>query len=425
MLKLNRGDLTPGQETLMKCVYSDDRAPLVIWTGAIRSGKGVGAALALITMAVDNAVNRGVDNAVYIAAGNTVGSFLNNNQSYLYDAAEHLGVAISYHGGRNEFTLPQIGASIKVYGGGNRGSFHTLRGLTAHSAWIDEATLVDKQFFTTALQRCSFDDSVVIATTNADAPQHFLRTEHIIPIQDAKRAGMLIESDFNENLYYPQQRREELLSINPNTTDYQRALQNRWVQGEGLIIAYDEALHSTDLRLPHMNGVVALDDGTAGVTAALLFQPIPQTRAWMVRDEYYHDGGRLGRKTLAAHLNAIRTRWGVQRLVVDPAAAGMKAEATALGMMPLNANNDFLSGVACVNNALYAGALTIHNDCINLKLELGGYIWNASGNAPIIGAPDHAADALRYGCMNILPFHAAILMNTGRGNDDRQRRFGE
>ena len=406
MLELQAANLTPSQRELMRGVLTTD-SPLYLWTGAIRSGKGVGAALAMITLAIRNAA-RGLQDAVYVLGGVTQTSFLNNNENYLIECAEQAGLRIKFDSLRKQFSLPDIGAKMNVYGGDNRRSFNRLRGLTAHSAWIDEATLVDESFFDTAVQRCSYADSRVIVTNNADAPQHWLRTNHILPIQRGDRAGTIIETDFAENAYYSDERRRELLSLNPHTTDYQRALENRWVNAEGLIIpVLDE--HITDRAFDSLLGVCAIDDGTAGVTAAILLQRDPKG-GWIARDEYYHDGARLGRLTLRQHLTAIRTRWQIARLIIDPAAAGMRAEATAMGMPALYGRNAFMAGVNAVNNALYSGKLRIHRDCVNLLLELSGYRWNAQGSAPIVGCPDHAADALRYGVMNVLPMHSSILL---------------
>ena len=390
--------LNPSQNRILSLAKDSS---LIVWSGAVRSGKGVGTAVWLASLALARFAETARP-ANFICAGATVGSFLANNEEYIHDICAQAGVESRFATQpTHRIVLALNGAriaSLRVYGGGNARSHFSLRGLTAHSAWIDEATLCHENFVRTAIQRCSFADSRVVLTTNAGTPTHYIKRDYI-----DTRSAILLETDFHENIHYSAERRSEMLALNPHTADYARAIQNRWAADEGAIIPIlpehcdDATYEPSSLK----GGEVYLDPGTAGTTAALLL--VPTAYGWLVADEYYHDGARVGRLTDEEHLRRISARWAVRRLTIDPAAASMRAQATRMGMFNAMAKNEFEAGVQSANNALHAGRVRIRSSCRNLLSESGGYIWNAGGTAPIVGAPDHLMDCLRYACHDKYP----------------------
>ena len=395
--------LNPSQREILRLIESDS---LIAWIGAVRSGKGVGTAHALLQLSVRKAREEGRA-LTYILAGSTSGSFLANNLEYLIDISEQAGLSAQYTTGdgqpRVEVKLADtLIAAMRVYGGGNARSHFALRGLTAHSAWIDEATLVHPDFIRTAIQRCSYSDSRVILTSNTGTPTHALKVDYI-----DSGAATLLETDFHENVHYPEERRAELLGLNPNTADYARAIQNQWAAEEGVIIPIMPEHYDSDTA-PETIGTVVIDQGTAGTTAALLFQRTDY--GWLVADEYYHVAARQGGLTDREHLIRIFSKWQGMKVIIDPAAAQMRADAHRLGLNPLGANNQFERGVQVTNNALYAGKLRVNPKCRNLLTEAGGYVWNPSESAPVPTAPDHLMDCLRYGALDKFPAFATTLL---------------
>ena len=384
--------LNPSQRQLLAQMRGGevDRA---VWIGSIRSGKSVGAAVAIMDIAWRAAAS-GSGTGDYIVGGATAGSVERNNLDYLICAAEARGVTPRMRGGRMPHLDCGVLGRFYIFGGGNARSYMPVRGMTAHSAYVDEATLCDRRFIETVWERCTFDDSRMIMTANADSPLHWIKTEII---DRPPRRMAFLETDFLENVHYSDARREELLALDPNTANYKRAILNQWAASEGLIIPVPgEALVREDQFTPA--GDVVMDPGWANITAALLF--VKTEYGHLVADEYYWDGGRMGRRPDDAHIREIAGRWQIHRLIVDPASASMKAAAAALGYWPEDAQNPFEEGVQVVNNAIYSGKLKINHLCRNLMSELGGYRWNIGGTAPVPTAPDHAADCLRYGAMD-------------------------
>ena len=202
MSELELRELTQGQAEALRVAH-DPEYNLLIWTGAIRSGKGVGTANAIIDLAIRNAL-QGIGNGEYILGGATSSSFMRNNEPYLIDIASQAGLRLVPRSRPTPHYDLSGMAKFHIFGGGNKRSYHALRGMTAHSAWIDETTLCDELFVTTVLERCSFDDSQVVLTHNADSPTHWLKADWI----DADLEGSyILDSDFDENIYYSDERR--------------------------------------------------------------------------------------------------------------------------------------------------------------------------------------------------------------------------
>ena len=405
-------NLLPTQTACLKAVLSRQHKR-IIWVGAVRSGKGVGTANALIHLALHRWA-AGQGNGQYIIAGATSGSFVRNNEAYLLEAAENAGLRLSPVGGvLPGYVLDPIGVRLFLFGGGNARSYMPLRGITADAAWIDEATLCDRRFIETAEERLSFSGSQIIVTTNADAPAHWLKADWIDepgvtePGRQAWENSLFLLSDFAENTYYPDDRRQHLLGQNPASAHYQRNIGNTWAGVEGLVYPIPPNAIVNESYTPL--GYAFIDPATAGRTAALLFVRRPDG-GYLVADEYYHDGDKQGRLTDAEHWQRIKARWQLARVFIDPAAAAFRQVVAANDYTPYLANNAWLPGVQATNNALYDGKLTINSRCVNLLACCAALQWNDRGTQSKPGTPDDLPDCLRYGAMHFFPHGYSTLL---------------
>lgn len=393
---VNLKHLLPTQRKLLRAMRAKD--DLIVWIGSIRGGKGVGAANGIIELAIRNYL-QGEGNHQYILGGQTHSSFVRNNELYLTDIAEQAGLSFKYNGGEHCYELGDF-ARLYLFGGGNQRSYHPVRGLTAHSAWIDEGTLVDPMFTQTVIERCSFDNSKVIITSNAGRPTHWLKKDYI-----DEEGCTLLQSNFDENVYYSEQRRQRIKGLNPHTSNYKRAVLNQWVGDEGLVISVPMEARVIEEYQPV--GDVVVDPGTASVTAATLWTPTKY--GWLVADEYYWEGDKLGRRTDEEHLDAILARWTIRQMKVDPAGAAFRAAARKRGLIVSNAPNNFDKSVQVTENALYGGEVKIHQQCYNLLQECDTIAWNKALRRPMPG-PDHAWDTLRYGSLWKYPNYTTRLL---------------
>lgn len=399
LVDLNR--LTRGQKQLLKL---KKKHHLIVWYGAVRSGKGVGASNWIIDSAVQAAL-RDEGNRQHILAGASMSSFVRNNEQYMDDIAKQAGLKFRFKSDHIGPHYDMSGIKFYVFGGDNKRSFYPVRGITAHHAWVDEVTLCNQMFVETIMDRLSFGDSKIVLTTNTDSPLHWLKMDYIDqPIPGKK----ILTSNFDENFHYSDVRRGILKKLNPHTAHYKRAIGNLWAGSEGLIIPILEEHYHKYEGQPI--GDVFLDPGTAGITAALLFVRIGP-KQFVVADEYYHIGDKQGRLTDEQHIDRILAKgWQIRSFFGDPAGASMKAAASKKGLYPQNAPNDFEKGVQAINNALYSGHIKIDNTkCKNLLTEAAGYIWNPQGTRPVT-TPDHLMDCLRYGGLKHFPAYTATLM---------------
>ena len=230
--EIDWGQLQPYQEEFVDLALSR-RHRLLMWVGAIRSGKGVGAAKALIHRAVCDAGLRAAITSISSPARRPV-LFRSNNEAYLMGAAEALGLRLVIKGGTQPgYDLGPGLARFYLYGGDNARSYSRLRGLTVDGGWIDEATLCEESFVRTAVQRCTFEGSQLILTTNTDTPDHWLNEW----IQDETIGPQVCvrQSTFLDNQKYAEASRQFILSMNPNSADYRRAVLNEWAGNEGLV----------------------------------------------------------------------------------------------------------------------------------------------------------------------------------------------
>ena len=178
MPKIDYTDLTSKQVAMVDFALSEPGTDFLSVVGAIRSGKGVGAAAGTISGIHEDCEEHGpgVDHFV---AGQTAGSFTANNEEYLRQACERLGYDFRYTTkmGKPQYDVGNGKATIYIYGGSNARSHLAIRGLTAGRGWIDEATLCHPQFIRDAVDRLSYDSSKMIFTTNAGLPGSYFKQE--------------------------------------------------------------------------------------------------------------------------------------------------------------------------------------------------------------------------------------------------------
>lgn len=393
LVKLDQ--LHPNQRLCIAAADGD--AEVICWTGPYRSGKGIGTAVALIRLALRNLrLNRG--NHQYYVAAQSAGSFVRNNGAYIQDICEQAGLSVKLVAG-GLYPHYLIGDVIKLFlfGGGTARSAMMARGPTIHSAWIDEATLCQPDFIRTVHSRFSFDGGTLFLTQNADSPSNYIKVEYI----DApKPRWCIINGTFYDNPHYPDSQRRRVLDDPNKGSFYQRMVDNLWVGVEGLIYPIGQE-HIVDDAVP-LVGYAAIDAGTAGTTAGLLFAKTDY--GYLIADEYYHKRDNDGMLSEQEHLRRMQVKWRIRQWRIDRAAAPMRADAVYGGLAATpSEGRRVIEGVQLVNNALAMGKLRIHRRCANLIREAGGLIWNLSMTGPKLGLDDHAADAMRYGVEWLMP----------------------
>ncbi|MEV0445847.1 PBSX family phage terminase large subunit [Streptomyces spectabilis] len=374
---------------------------LNVWEGSVRSGKTIASLLRWL-MYVVTAPRGGalvVVGKTYDTVGRNVFEPL-QDPSLFGDAARH----ISYTRGAPIAWI--LGRKIEVITANDAKAEARLRGLTGAGAYVDEMTLLPKEFFKRLIDRMSVPGALIFGTTNPDNPGHWLRKDWL------NRADELGVRTWHFTLEdNPALSAEYVARMEAAFTGlwYRRYILGHWVMSEGAIYeAFDSTIHVVD-EVPAITRWLcdAIDYGTVNPFADLLIGLGADQRLYVV-SEYRHDSRTARRQMTDAEYSAARRQWlaghGVRPefTVVDPSAASFIEQLhrdETPGVVP--AENTVLDGIRTVASLLAADRLRIHRSCAGLIDELPGYSWDdekaEKGEDAPIKQDDHSCDALRYG----------------------------
>jgi PBSX family phage terminase large subunit len=400
------------------------RAPLNLWSGAIRSGKTVASLLRWV-LYIRNAPLGGR----LVMVGKTKDTLNRNVFSVLQDEAIFgpLAREVKYTPGSNVAYI--LGRVIDVIGAHNVDSESRLRGLTCVGAYVDEATLLPENFFVQLLGRLSVDGAQLFMTTNPDNPGHYLRRDYMARADnpDVGLRHWHFTIDDNPVLSVA---KKAAYKAQFTGLFYKRFILGMWVAAEGAIYdMWDEEHHVIPRsKLPLIDRWIStgIDYGTSNPFAGLLIGLGVDNRLY-VTDEYRYDSRVHHRqKSDVAYAEAI-TGWldGIEYpgntvvdqmtgqtivrrgitpefVCVDPSAASFIRQLSDEGRFtPTKARNSVIDGIRTVASLLSLNRLYVVDSCKGLINEMGGYSWDDKEAKLGIDKPikidDHSIDALRYG----------------------------
>ena len=200
-----------------------------------------------------------------------------------------------------------------------------------------------------------------------------------------------------------------------------RWLDGLWVSSEGLV--YDQWDRQRNIQtrdgIEMVRWILAIDDGYTNPFTCLRIGIDGDGRMHVFKC-HYQSGLLIGdRVSIAKDMSD-----GVEAVVIDPAAADLKAEMRNAGLPVVDANNEVAGGIDRVQQRLPAAGdnlprLTVDPSCADMVKEFETYRWAVARSGDAKGAMkdkpvkemDHSMDALRYGVMHIDagPVVAAIL----------------
>ena len=330
-----------------------------------------------------------------------------------------------------------FGRKILLEGANDMRSEAKIRGLTLQGAYCDELTQFPQEFFTMLLSRLRVAGAKLIATTNPDAPSHWLKVNYI----DRAAELDLLDVKFllDDNTTLPA---DYVANIKKEYTGvfYERFIVGLWTLAEGIIypmyadVIVDELPKDENGReLPIQEYMVSIDYGTMNAFSAGLWAHVGDT--WYRTSEYYYSGRDKGvTKTdqeyadeLAAWITPawryqsarpVHTTLGgaVQRKIktfIDPSAASFIA---LLGKTEwarvLPADNDVINGIMETGRAMQSGKIKVLRCCKNWIAEAGGYVWDdKTAEDKPKKVKDHAMDDTRY---FVKTTHIAAAKREGR-----------
>lgn len=403
-----------------------------VWDGAIRSGKTLSSIIAWL------------DFCRYGPPGPLamIGKTTQTLERNVLDVIDELHPAAIQHT-RGAATAVIMGRLVHIFGANNAAAEGKIRGLTLAGAYLDEATLVSKEFFQQLLGRMSITGARLFATTNPDSNRHWLKVNYLD--REGEEDLSLIRHHFtlDDN---PSLSPEYLAFIKAGMTGmwYKRFILGLWVGADGAVYEeWDEGTMTAPLSaLLPQDGMppqvtiertlmAGLDYGQTHQTRAYLLGlakvwvdvttgrvdwdhqgPAPgrtQRHVLIILDEFAPEGGTVGKHAdqfLAWLADQPMPKWRAPEwLAVDPAAKVFRTELNDRGYTTLAASNAVLPGIQTVASLLSSGGLYIVRDtCPNLLDRLPQYLWDEKaterGDTKPVKEDDDEVDALRYTVMS-------------------------
>lgn len=301
-----------------------------------------------------------------------------------------------------------FGRRMLLEGGNDARSESKIRGLTLQGAYCDELTLFPRDFFVMLLSRLRVPGAKLIATTNPDSPQHWLKTEYIDRETDLDLLDMRFTLDDNTTLDP-----DYVDSIKAEYTGvfYDRFILGRWKIAEGLVYPFFAADPGRYLYTGHTEGLmgafyVSIDYGTHNPCSMGLWC-VGNQRAIRIAESYYDSRKERKQRTDEEHyaqLDQLAAGRHIRYVVVDPSAASFIETIRRHGKFHvLAADNHVLNGIRVTAALMNAGRLLIHESCKASLEEFQSYCWDdKSQEDKVVKENDHAMDDIRYFANTVL-----------------------
>lgn len=347
----------------------------------------------------------GVKEPMYILAGVSSATIQKNVLQELYNTYG-IDPAFDKHGNFKLFGVKVVQAYT-----GNVGGVKSIRGMTAYGAYVNEASLAVQSVFGEIVSRCSGTDARILADTNPDNPEHWLKTEYIDnPSKNIKEFHFRLD----DNIFLSDRYRTNIKESTPSGMFYDRDINGLWVSAEGIVYKdFDANKHYIDSsQLPklskyycgvdwgyeHFGTIVVIGEADNG-TAYLIEEHAAQHE----EIDYWVDIAK-----------DIRKRYGMLvPFYCDTARTEHIARFQREHLNAIYANKSVLSGIEEVARLFKREKFFVCKDHVSkFRKEIYQYIWNKPTGEPV-KKQDDVLDAIRY----------AIYTNKLYGSSDAAERM--
>ena len=389
------------QEVLRAAVNRDWR--FIINHGAKRSGKTViDNDLFLMELRrvrkLADAAN--VAKPMYILAGYSSKSIQDN---ILQELTNKYGIEFRFDK-HNSFEL--FGVKVVQTFTGSIAGLGAIRGMTAWGAYINEASLANREVFEEIKDRCSAKGSRIICDTNPDAPNHFLKTDYI---DNHDPNARILEYHFtiDDNTFLDPDYVAAQKAGTPSGMFYDRSIRGLWVTGEGVIYPdFDERTMVQDHidMPPDAEPYVGIDWGYEhkGSIVVLCDDPFGNTTLLEEHTAKYKE---IDDWVRVAHDISLKYGQHVP-MYADSARPEHVARFIEEGFNCMYADKSVLSGIEMVASLMKQGHFYVSRDGIPAKSNndtVGGfffdeiyqYVWDEKTGLPV-KLNDDVMDAIRY-----------------------------
>ena len=195
-------DMTPAQVDVVSSVQqaqAHGERHFVLWYGSVRSGKTVGAVMAMLTHTIANP-----DGGLYIIGVNTVRQGLSIIAPLAEHYAKELGVKTKVNRSASSPRITVGNAEWLIFNGGERGRDSAVQGLTADGLFLDELALLNQDFVMQAEARVSKPAGLRIYTSNKTSPYHWTTLAYYDRAMAGGINAKLVDSDITGNQFLAQ-----------------------------------------------------------------------------------------------------------------------------------------------------------------------------------------------------------------------------
>ena len=365
---------------------------MMINHGAVRAGKTQldnDLFLMELRRAKRNALRDGIKKPMYILGATSAGTLQTN---ILKELTEKYGIDFKFdkHG---NFTL--FGVYVVTTFTGTVAGLRSIRGMTAYGAYVNEATLANKEVFDEILKRCSGFGARVICDTNPDHPNHWLKKDYIDKA-DNKR---IIANHFTvfDNIFLNQRYVDNLIATTPSGMFTDRGIYGRWVSGEGAIYRdFKEDMLVSDKDIPTDDITVyyaGVDWGYEHYGTIVVCGQTADGRVYLLEE---HSAQYQEIDYWVDIAKDIKTRFGNIKFYADSARPEHVSRFKREGIRCINADKSVLSGIEQVAKLMKQGRFFVCSEKVNkFKDEIYQYVWNEKTGEPVKNNDD-VLDALRY-----------------------------
>lgn len=391
-----RNLMTNKQIEVLKSYLNDDWKYMIL-SGAVRSGKTF----------IDNyifmlelrrvhkmALHDGTTNPKYILAGYSNGTIYNNVISELENT---FGIEVNYDR-RGHFHLFGV-EIVPAYTGSVRG-IGGIRGMTSYGAYVNEASLATEGVFQEIVQRCSKEGARVIADTNPDNPNHWLKKDYI---DNENPEARIISFHFtlDDNTFLPQDYVKALKAATPSGMFYDRSILGLWVTADGIVYRdFDQRkMVIPKAKLPHIvKYYCGVDWGFEHKGVITVWGDDTKGNVYMIEEhtsqfKYISYWVNIAKKIQEKYGKGI-TFW------VDSARPDNYSEFLRAGINARNADKARMAGVERVAEYMKLGKFFAVQDNMDQFInEVYQYVWDENTGEPKKDNDD-VMDSMRYAIFN-------------------------
>lgn len=395
------------QEIYRRCVNGDFF--MLINHGAKRSGKTVlnnDLFLQELMRVRENADEQGISKPMYILSGATLGTIQNN---ILNELTNKYGITFTFDK-HNNFTM--FGVYVIQAGHSTIAHLDKIRGMTAHGAYVNEATLANEEVFDEIKSRCSGEGARVLADTNPDHPEHWLLKDYI---QNPDPQILSYSFGLDDNTFLSERYKNNMKNSTPSGMFYDRNIKGLWVSGDGVVYSdFNKDIHNISKdELAKKNLVsffAGVDWGYQHFGSIVVLAEDDQGDVFMIEE---HAAQHEEIDFWVDVAKGVKQRYGNINFYCDSARPEYVKRFRSERLRAINADKSILSGVEEVARLIKLNKFRVlYEECPRFRQEIYKYVWHKTSGKPVEEFDD-VLDSIRYAIFT--HYKRDILRGKNRG----------